>query len=992
MQASTGTYTNTSLILEIQSPSAIDTLHYLQQTHAAVSSFANSESPYDSNLEAKIIKYAKEILSVAPKLEDHLNIDLARQILSQIKKISVQNPNWQYGIYPLKNNPYTNISSAEKELFKADLKMWVKRHSADIHYNLYSLAADRIEKAFLDGRGSLYPKKTIILDLSGLQLEDLPDCIGLCINLEELNVANNSLRSLPKALGQCKHLKKLNAEYNQLESLPETGCIDLCTDLEELNVANNKLRSLPNNLGQCKYLRVLHVEHNQLESLPDTISQCRKLEELSLNHNKLAILPSALFECRTLLKLSLTHNLLTSLSSKIAQLVLIQLLDLSYNQDLNELPKEMGQLSQLTDLRTSGTQIHPDVYSEIWSQLQASHLNFNLFVEELKQWFESYSSPWFKEYPSRGESCIQRLLEAFFIGELNLSDLKLTEIPNCLSRCKGLKTFDVYDNELTEIPAFVSQFKDLQSFNIGKNRIQTLPDLSACTQLKQLGLRNNNFKSLPSYVYQLSQLESLDVSGNPELEELPMSLSQLPSLVDAFIYDTKIEDDLFYAIRDVRRHDKLNICKGSLESRLKVWKAFGKSEVNFTEMIQLKDYEELNTIDQGLVRLQRINFPPHSDELQEILAHIICEMIALSLTDSIFKQTFLTYFQQLSQDSDDSIPFTLKELCQAWQITLVNSGSSSKKSWDSIKSLFEQANPLEFVARENEVKKDDLEALNEDLNAWINDPAAKGDKQGAASKIKDVFIHQQLSLQLARYNLNTLPSCIGKLTWLKSLGLSRNELNTIPDSLQHLKNLWFLDLEHNKLSELPASLNQCLNLADLRLKHNQFKFVPTFLGHLPRLTSLDLKHNPELNTLPLSFIEMPNIINLTLDPGTKIENRIARTITNFRYARQKLQVKHPLFYRLLMWQECGKNKADLTNIHKLSDIEKELINQWLMHLERAQSFKEKTLTQTELAKNGCEILQRVAHDENFQKMFLEQLSHHTQDEVSAITFFVSFLS
>ena len=61
------------------------------------------------------------------------------------------------------------------------------------------------------------------LDLSGLDIGELPACIGKLTTLKILNLAGTGLKSLPESLGQLTNLQALNLNYNRdLEDLPSS--------------------------------------------------------------------------------------------------------------------------------------------------------------------------------------------------------------------------------------------------------------------------------------------------------------------------------------------------------------------------------------------------------------------------------------------------------------------------------------------------------------------------------------------------------------------------------------------------------------------------------------------------------------------------------------------------------------------------------------------------------------------------------------------------
>ncbi len=99
----------------------------------------------------------------------------------------------------------------------------------------------RIEKARREG--------AVELDLSGLELRNLPYALNQLTQLQALNLSNNRLSTLLNSLGRL-------------------------TQLQSLDLHNNRLTALPLFLGRLTQLRSLDVRHNALNDPPsDVIEQ-----------------------------------------------------------------------------------------------------------------------------------------------------------------------------------------------------------------------------------------------------------------------------------------------------------------------------------------------------------------------------------------------------------------------------------------------------------------------------------------------------------------------------------------------------------------------------------------------------------------------------------------------------------------------------------------------------------------------------------------------
>ena len=76
----------------------------------------------------------------------------------------------------------------------------------------------------MDGLKSLSKSKIRcpILDLSGIPLKGLPDCLDRITDLQELYLDQNNLSKLPPSLGHCPKLRLLSLGRNNISKLPDT--------------------------------------------------------------------------------------------------------------------------------------------------------------------------------------------------------------------------------------------------------------------------------------------------------------------------------------------------------------------------------------------------------------------------------------------------------------------------------------------------------------------------------------------------------------------------------------------------------------------------------------------------------------------------------------------------------------------------------------------------------------------------------------------------
>lgn len=113
--------------------------------------------------------------------------------------------------------------------------------------------------------------KNPLLDLRGLEIDELPPDIGILDHLRALR------------LGAIPDTNK----KNNLTTLPRELC--QLTNLELLELSDNKIKELPKEIGQLKNLTELYLNRNEISELPNEITELNKLILLELIGNNLSL-------------------------------------------------------------------------------------------------------------------------------------------------------------------------------------------------------------------------------------------------------------------------------------------------------------------------------------------------------------------------------------------------------------------------------------------------------------------------------------------------------------------------------------------------------------------------------------------------------------------------------------------------------------------------------------------------------------------------------
>ena len=121
----------------------------------------------------------------------------------------------------------------------------------------------------------------------------------------------------------------------------------------KLDLQHNDLRHIPRCLLELPSLGELNLAHNSLEEIPDVVEWSPCLTVLDLSHNQLSSLPINVI-APAIWALNLSYNQFRQVPLCICSFTTLHSLNLSENQDILQLPAEMGRLSQLSRLGLTG--------------------------------------------------------------------------------------------------------------------------------------------------------------------------------------------------------------------------------------------------------------------------------------------------------------------------------------------------------------------------------------------------------------------------------------------------------------------------------------------------------------------------------------------------------------------------------------------------------------------------------------------------------------
>ncbi|KAL0236913.1 hypothetical protein PCE1_000310 [Barthelona sp. PCE] len=303
------------------------------------------------------------------------------------------------------------------------------------------------------------------LDVSFNALSDMRE---LPPNIIQINASNNRISSF-EGFERIETLQVLILESNNLRSIPDT--VVTLLQLERLNIARNDLRTLPAELCLLKKLRVLKVEGNMLRGLGNlmnvsTVNILKRLER-QLPAVEQQTIQEDIGVCNN------DQSIINIEGRKLTELppVSANLVTLEASRNMIRSVAELEQCPRLETLRISSNRVENVGVLQHLPSIKFLDCGFNPCGASL--------------FFSRAPEFAGR------ITHLNLSGLRLTELPHWISQCEALSELIVSDNQISEMPRWLLDLP-LTVLDFSNNSISTpLFELGHMESLRSLSLSGN---------------------------------------------------------------------------------------------------------------------------------------------------------------------------------------------------------------------------------------------------------------------------------------------------------------------------------------------------------------------------------------------------------------------------------------------------------------------------------------------------------------------
>ncbi|MEG3971581.1 leucine-rich repeat domain-containing protein [Microcoleus sp. T2B6] len=369
---------------------------------------------------------------------------------------------------------------------------------------------------------------------------------------------------------------------------------------------------------------------------------------------------------------------------------------------------------------------------------------------------------------------------------------QLRTLPEELRSLLNLRSIDLSGNRFGKMPELLLEMKQLESLNLVSIGLTEIPDaIGQLSNLTELNLSNNQITSIPEFIGKLSNLTQLDLSNN-HITSIPEVIGKLSNLTQLDLSGTLITS-IPEVIGKLSNLTQLDLSRNLITS---IPEFIGK----------LSKLTELN-----LSNNQITSIPEVIGQLSKLTELNLSNNQITSIPEVIGKLSKLTELG-LSNNQITSIPEVIGKLSNLTELGLSNNQITSIP---------------EFIG-----KLSNLTELNLSNNLITSIPEVIGQ----LSKLTELNLSNNL--------ITSIPDAIGQLSKLTELNLSNNLITSIPEVIGKLSNLTQLDLSDNQIASIPQAIGQLSNLTQLYLRNNQITVIPEAIRSMEKLEKLDLRGNP----------------------------------------------------------------------------------------------------------------------------------------------------
>ncbi|KNY26031.1 leucine-rich repeat domain-containing protein [Pseudobacteroides cellulosolvens] len=723
-------------------------------------------------------------------------------------------------------------------------------------------------------------------------------------NLEQLDISGNNIESLPESIKSLSNLKFLDMGINDIGSIP-AGFFENFKNIEKLRMNNCKLSSIPIEVAALSNLKTLDVSYNNIASLHYSDGLVGLCESLDIRGNKITDYSNEFYKAFPNLKyLSATDCGFDKFPEFVTYIENLEYLDIGSNP----MGKNVEQLSLVAKLK--------NLYF-----INLSNCSIDEFPESLLDLQELHrldiSNNPIKRVPD-GDDGIKKLNHLF---ELHLSNCNLDSFPTEICDLPNLSYLHLSGNDIKKLPEsdmLKGKFDNLSALYLESCKLTEFPDIKCLPNLELLNLRNNLICHIPDDT-DLSGIKDLYIDlGFNYFTSIPKVFSSLnASNCKVNLYYNYLSDLFSLQLPDCISNISPNcLMLENMPSYIMSGESidiydylsrtvqynYGKPEnisnikgivpVEFTVSEGIEEKEGL-VDDNGMLKIEKegtyvitakLKDADNSNSFAKATATISVfdkdiyyneEKFKAAFPDEAFGKEVLKALKAYSEDTGiidynkvlwDRV--TDVTLCSLKELNMSNPEISDLSGLENLTGLYwlivnnskikgfpkgiEDKLPLLRVLSLNEnvntIKIPEFANLTNLVCGNVSGQAIRGSQKIAKDSIKSVNLMKNLRI----------------LDLTKTKDLEENVV--IADSIDYtnLKNLYSLCIADNGLIEIPKGIEALENLTTLDLSYNPINTLPSYFGTVFKdLHSLSL-YNCNLDLLPECLTKMQELYRLDL--------------------------------------------------------------------------------------------------------------------------------
>ncbi|KAM1603482.1 hypothetical protein ACFX1Z_030076 [Malus domestica] len=545
-------------------------------------------------------------------------------------------------------------------------------------------------------------------------------------------------------------------------------------------------------------------------TIPSWFGSFAKLQTIILSGNGFSgFIPTAIFNSSAIERINLSKNqLLGSIPREIGNLTMVKGIYLGANK-FEELPNEMGSLSQLEELYVQYNDLKGSAFVPILNL--SSLINLTLYGNNMSG---NLPDNICEHLPS---------IRQFNLGRNQLDGL----IPSKLWQCKELRDIVMeYNNFSGSIPKSLGNLTYLTKIFLNNNNLAgTIPDeIGDLPWLEILTLQFNNLSGvIPFKLFNNSMMRILGLSINQLSGSLPANIGlNVPNLEFFYVAQNNLVAGPLPNFSNASKLSKLDLNSNSFTGILP------------TTLCSLKNLEYLVLHRNNL--MIDASTPQAASTLSCLLN--LRNLKRLDLGDNPLNTTIPA--------SRGNLSTSLLHV----DLSISNIRGNIPVDIGNLSSLM--ALHLENNQLSGEIPSS-IQGLKNLQGLHLNDNELGGHIPYELCQLKNLA-----ELRLGGNRLSgSIPSCLGTMAVaLRSLSLGSNLLTSkIPSSLWELNHILHLNLSSNSLDGLLSEdIGKLRDVVDMDLSNNHFSgIIPGSIGGLQNMISFTLANNYLEGPIPSSF-------------------------------------------------------------------------------------------------------------------------------------------